>query len=192
LLIEKSVSAHQNTVKPSLSYPDAVKNFGPAAHALLEKFVPSRLPNDVTFNISSDAATLQPSPRVVKATNKARARKPGKVIAARSLKNKDVFMTADTSSTNNLLEKNMAWTTAIASSECIWDHRFVVMAIAVKLSMVDYSEQAKSILNIASQNPSLKSKVKILSVSWHVKMLKHGKTHEPLFLEVGTPMEADI
>jgi hypothetical protein len=41
LLIEKSVSAHQNTAKPSLSYADAVKNPAPVARALSEKFVPS-------------------------------------------------------------------------------------------------------------------------------------------------------
>jgi hypothetical protein len=48
LLIEKSVFAHQNIAKPSLSYAEAVKNPAPAAHALPEKFVPSRLDNVVT------------------------------------------------------------------------------------------------------------------------------------------------
>jgi hypothetical protein len=68
----------------------------------------------------------------------------------------------------------------------------MVMAHAVKLSRVDQNEQAKSISNIASQNPSLKSRVEILCVSWRVKMLKRGKSPGPLLLEVVTPMEANI
>jgi hypothetical protein len=43
-----------------------------------------------------------------------------------------------------------------------------------------------------SQKPSLKSKVKILFVSWRLKMLKRARTHGPLLLEVGTPGEANI
>jgi hypothetical protein len=85
------VSAHQNTAKPSLSYADAVKNPAPVARALSEKFVPSRLLKEVTVRRSSDAAPLQPSPQVVEAVNKARAGKPGKVIAARSLNSGDVL-----------------------------------------------------------------------------------------------------
>jgi hypothetical protein len=192
LLIEKSLSAHQNTAKPSLSYADAVKNPAPVARTLSEEFVPSRLLNEVTVKRSSDAAPLQPSPQVIETINKARAGKPGKVIAARSLKSGDVLVTADTPSTKALLEKNTAWTTAIAGSECVQGHKFMVVAHAVKLSRVDQNEQVKSISNIASQNPSLKSRVDILRVSWCVKMLKRGKTHGPLLLEVGTPMEANI
>ncbi len=154
--------------------------------------MPSRLFNEVTVKRSSDAAPQQPSPQVVEAINKARAGKLGKVIPARSLKSGDVLVTADTPSTKALLKKDTAWTTAIAHSQHGQGHRFVVMAHAVKLSKVDHNEQAKSISNIASQNPSLKSRVNILCVSWHVKTLKRGKTHEPLLLEVGTPMEAKI
>ena len=192
MLIQKSVSAPQNTAKPVLSYADAVKTPAPAARALSEKFVPSRLLNEVTVKRSSDAAPLQPSPRVVEAINKARAGKPGKVIAARSLRSGDVLVTADTPATKALLEKDTAWTTAIAGSERVQGHRFMVMAHAVKVSRVDQKEQAKSISNIESQNPSLMSRVKILCVSWRVKTLKRGKTHGPLLLEVGTPMEANI
>jgi uncharacterized protein YaiI (UPF0178 family) len=111
----------------------------------------------MTYNRSSDAAPLQPSPRVVEANNKARAGKPGKVIAARSLKSGDVLVTADTPFTKALLEKVTAWTAAIAGSKLFQGHRFMVMAHAVKLSRVDQNEQAKSISDIASQNPSLKS-----------------------------------
>ncbi len=68
----------------------------------------------------------------------------------------------------------------------------MVMAHAVKVSRVDQKEQAKSISNIESQNPSLMSRVRFLCVSWHVKPLKRGKTHGPLLLEVVTPMEANI
>jgi hypothetical protein len=57
-MIEKGVSANQNTAKPSLSYADAVKTSAPAARALSEKFVPSRLLNEVTVKKSSDAAPL--------------------------------------------------------------------------------------------------------------------------------------
>ncbi len=66
------------------------------------------------------------------------------------------------------------------------------MAHAVKVSRVDQKEQTNSISNIESQNPSLKSRVKILHVSWHLKTLKSGKTHGPLFIEEGTPGEAII
>jgi hypothetical protein len=68
----------------------------------------------------------------------------------------------------------------------------MVMAHAVKVSRVDQNEQAKSITNCESQNPSLKSIVRILCVSWRLKTLKCGKTHGPLLLEVGTPGEANI
>ncbi len=68
----------------------------------------------------------------------------------------------------------------------------MVMAHADKVSRVDPKEQAKSISNIESQNPSLKSRVKILRVFWRVKTLKRGKTDVPLPLEVGTPMDASI
>jgi hypothetical protein len=101
-------------------------------------------------------------------------------------------VTADTPTTKALLEKDTAWTTAIAGIEHVQCHRFMVMTHAVKLSRVNQNEQAKSISNIASQNRSLKSRVKILCVSWHVKMLKRDKMHRPLLLEVGTPMEANI
>ncbi len=106
--------------------------------------MPSRLLNEITGKRSSDAGPLQPIPRVIKAINKARAGKPGKVIAARRLKSRDVLVTADTPSTKALLEKNPAWTTAIASSERVQGHRFMVIARAVKLSRVDQTEQAKS------------------------------------------------
>ncbi len=59
-------------------------------------------------------------------------------------------MTADTTSTKALLEKDTAWTTAIAGGEHVQGHRFMVVAHAVKLSRVDQNEQAKSISNIAS------------------------------------------
>jgi hypothetical protein len=191
LRIQKSVSVSQNTAKPSLSYADALKTPPPpAAHVPTEKLVPSRLLNEVTVKRSSDAAPLQPSLRIVEAINKARAGKPGKVITARIVNSGDVLVTADTPSTKALLEKYMAWTTAIAGSESIEGHKFMVMAHYVKLSRVDQNEQAKSIPNIESQNPSLKSKVKILRVSWCVKTLKRGKMHRPLLLEVVTPMEA--
>jgi uncharacterized protein YaiI (UPF0178 family) len=121
--------------------------------------LPSRHLNEVTVKRSSDAAPLQPGPRVVEAINKARAGKPSKVIAAKSVKSRDVLVTADTPSTKALLEKNTAWITAIGSSEHVQGHRFMVMALAVKLSRVDQNEQAKSISNIASQSPSLKSRV---------------------------------
>jgi hypothetical protein len=68
----------------------------------------------------------------------------------------------------------------------------MIMAHAVKLSRVDQNEQTKSISNIATRNPSLKSRVEILCVSWHVKTLKCRKMHGPLLLEVGTSMEANI
>jgi hypothetical protein len=86
----------------------------------------------------------------------------------------------------------MALTTAIAGSECVQGHRFMVMAHAVKVSRVDQKEQAKSILNIESQNASLMSRVIILCVSWRVETLKRGKTHGPLFLEMETHREANI
>ncbi len=66
------------------------------------------------------------------------------------------------------------------------------MAHAVKVSREDQKEQAKSITNIESQNPYLKSRVKILCISWHLKTLKCGKVRGPLLLEVGNPGEANI
>jgi hypothetical protein len=157
-----------------------------------EKFVPSRLLNELTVKTVSNATPLQPSPRVIEAINKARAGKPGKVIAARSLKSGDVLVTADTPSTKALLEQDTAWTTVIAGKTRVQGHRFNVMAHAVKVSRVDQNEQTKSIYNIESQNPTLKSRVKILCISWRQKTLKRGKTHGPLLLEVGTPSEANI
>jgi hypothetical protein len=62
LLIEEGVSVTQNTAKPPSSYADAVKNPTPAARVILEKFVPSKLLNEVTVKTISDAAPLQPSP----------------------------------------------------------------------------------------------------------------------------------
>jgi hypothetical protein len=117
LLIEKSVSTHQNTAKPSPSYADAIKTLAPATCALSEKFVPSRLLNEVTVKRSSDTAHLQPSPRVVETINKPRAGKPGKVIAAKSLKSGDVLVTADIPSTKALLENNTAWMTVFTGSK---------------------------------------------------------------------------
>jgi hypothetical protein len=73
------------------------KHSPPAAHVPTEKFVLGTLLNEVTVKRSSNAAPLQPSPCVVEAINKASAGKPGKVIAARSLKSGDVLVTADTS-----------------------------------------------------------------------------------------------
>ncbi len=99
--------------------------------------MPSRLLNEVTVKRSSDAAPLQPSPRVVEAINKARAGKPGKVIAARSLKSGDVLVTADTPSTKAHLEKDTAWMTVISGSQRVQGHKFMVMAHAIKLSRVD-------------------------------------------------------
>ncbi len=66
----------------------------------------------------------------------------------------------------------------------------MAMAYAVKVSQVDQQEQAKSISNIESQNPFIRSKVIIFCIYWHMKMLKRGKKHGPLFLEVGTSCEA--
>ncbi len=77
-------------------------------------------------------------------------------------------MTADTPSTKALLEKDTAWTTAIAGSERVQVHRYMVMAHAVKVNRVDQKEQAKSLSNIESQNHSLKSRINILRVSWRV------------------------
>jgi hypothetical protein len=93
-------------------------------------------------------------------------------------------VTADTPSTKALLENDTAWTTVIAGSKRVQGHIFVVMTHAVKVSRVDQNEQAKSMSNIASQNPTLKSRVKILRVSWRIKTLKRGKMHGSLLLEV--------
>ncbi len=82
LLIENSVSVLQNTAKTPLSYVDTVKTPPPAARVPTEKFMPSRLLNEVTAKTSSDTAPLQSSPCVVEAINKTRAGKPGKFIAA--------------------------------------------------------------------------------------------------------------
>jgi hypothetical protein len=68
----------------------------------------------------------------------------------------------------------------------------MVMVHALKFSRVDQKEQAKSISNLESQNLYLKSWVKILHVSWHLKTLKRGKMHGLLLLEVKTPGEAII
>jgi hypothetical protein len=51
----------------------------------------------------------------------------------------------------------------------------MAMALSVTLSRVDKKEQAKSISNIESQNPSLQARVKILCVSWRIKMLKRAR-----------------
>ncbi len=163
----------------------------PAALVLTQKFVPSKLLNEVTIKTVSDAAQLQPSRSIIGAINKARAGKPGKVIAARSLKSGDVLVIADTPSTKALLEQDMAWTTVIAGKTRVQGHRFIVMAHAVKVSRVDQNEQAKSITFIESQNPTLKSRGKILHISWRPKMLKRGKTHWPLLLKVKTHGEAN-
>jgi hypothetical protein len=171
LLIEKSVSFSQNTAKPPVSYADAVTIPPLAARVPTKKFVPSRLLNEVTVKTVSDTAPLQPSFRVVEAINRARAGKPGKVIAARSLKSGDVLVTADTPSTKALLEQDTAWTTVIANKTRVQGHKFMVIAHAVKVSRVDQNEQAKSISNIESQNPTLKSRVKILRISWRQKTL---------------------
>jgi hypothetical protein len=68
----------------------------------------------------------------------------------------------------------------------------MVMVHAITVSRIEYNERAKSISHIMSQNPSLHTSIKILHVSWHLKSLKHGKTHGPLLLEVTTPEEANI
>ncbi len=99
--------------------------------------MPGRLVNEVNVTRTSNAAPLQLSPGAVEAINKARARKPGKVIAARGLKSGDVLMTADTASTKALLEQDRAWMTVIASSEHVQGHSFMIMAHAFKVSRVD-------------------------------------------------------
>jgi hypothetical protein len=66
-------------------------------------------------------------------------------------------MTAETAATKAFLEQDTTWTTVIAGSEGVQRHRFVVMAHSVKLSRVDQNEQAMSVTNIESQNPSLHS-----------------------------------
>ncbi len=144
------MSAYQNTAKASLSYAGAVKNPAPAARALSEKFVPSRLLNEVTVKRNSDTAPLEPSPQVVEAINKAKAGKPVIVIAARGQRSWDILVTADAPSTKAPLEKDTAWMTAITGSERVQGHRFIIMAHAVTFSRVDQNEQAKSIFNIAS------------------------------------------
>jgi hypothetical protein len=192
MLIEKRVSAPQNAAKTPLTYADAAKIPPPPPQAVLEKFVPSRLFSEVTVQPIDEVAPQQPSPRVVEAINKARIDRPGKVIAARRLESGDVLVTADSPSTKALLEEDTAWTTVIAGRARVKGRRFLVMAHAVKVSRVDPNEQAKSISNLESQNPSLKSRVKILRVAWLSKTLKLRKTHGPLLLEVGTPGEANI
>ncbi len=116
-----------------------------------------------------------------------RAGKPGKVNAARCLTDGDFLVTADSLLTKALLEQDTTWTTVIAGWARVKGCRLMVMALALNISRVDQFEQAKSITNIQSQNPSLTFRVKILCVSWHPITLKRGKTHGPLFLEVGTP-----
>jgi hypothetical protein len=61
LLIQKSVSVSLNTAKPSLSYADAIKTPPPAADVPTEKFVPSRLIDEVTVKRSGNATPLLPS-----------------------------------------------------------------------------------------------------------------------------------
>ncbi len=68
----------------------------------------------------------------------------------------------------------------------------MVMANSVEVSRVDQNKQAKSISIIESQNPSLQSIIKIFCAFWRIKMPKHGKRPGQLFLEVGTPMKANI
>ncbi len=68
----------------------------------------------------------------------------------------------------------------------------MIMAHAVKFSRMDQKEQAKSISINESENPTPMSRVKIIRVSWRLKMLKHGKTHGLLLLEMGNPGVANI
>jgi hypothetical protein len=146
----------------------------------------------VTVETIGDAAPLQLSPRIVEAINKARAAKPGKVIAAKRLLSRDVLVTADSPSTKALLEEETGWTRVIAGRARVKVRRFMVMAHAVKVSKVDLKEQTKFISNLEAQNPSLKSRVKILRVAWRSKILKLRKTHGSLLIEVRTPREAII
>jgi hypothetical protein len=192
MLIENRVYVLQNAAKTSLSYADVAKMPPQPPAAAPEKYVPSGLLREVTVETISDAAAQQPPPRIVEAINKARAGKPGKVIAARCHPSGDVLITADTPSTKALLEKESEWTKVIAGQARVKGRRFMVMAHCVQVSRVDPKEQAKSISNLEAQNPLLQPKVKILRVAWRLSTLRQRNTHGPLLIEVGSPEEANI
>jgi hypothetical protein len=159
------VSVPQHAAHFSFSYADAVKLSPSQPLAVPEKCVPSRLLGEVTVQPIDKLVPQQLSPRVVEAINKASAGRPGKVIAARRLLDGDVIATADSPHTKSLLEQDTSWTTVIAGRAHVKGQMFMVLAHAVKVSWVDTKEQAKSISNLESQNPSLKSHVKILRIS---------------------------
>jgi hypothetical protein len=138
----------------------------------------------MTVKTISNDTPREPSPHNVEAINKIRVRKPGKVIAAISLKSRDVLVIAYTPSTKALLEQDTTWKIVIAGKLCNQGHRFIVIAYAVKVSRVDQNEQAKLISNIESQNPTLKSSITIVSVTG---CLKHCTGARPAQLKRQRP-----
>ncbi len=103
MLIDNSMSVHQNTAKSYLTYADAAIHAPPPAHVPAKTLVPSKLLDEVTVETIGDPVPQQPSPQVVQAINKARAGTTGKVMAAKCLQRRDVLVTANSPSTKALL-----------------------------------------------------------------------------------------
>ncbi len=104
----------------------------------------------MTVKTITNAAIIQHSTQVVKAFSKARAGRPGKVIAIKSFKCVDVLVIADTPSTKTLLVQDTKWTSDIAGSLQVQGYRCTVMAQAVKVRRPDHIEHAKLISNVES------------------------------------------
>ncbi len=59
------------------------------------------------MNKTSNAALMQPSARVVEAINMARVGKFGNVTAAKTVRSKDIIVTANIPATEDLLEQDI-------------------------------------------------------------------------------------
>jgi hypothetical protein len=163
-LIGKCIPVAQDAAKP-FPYTDAAHPPPPAPQAPAEKFLPSRVLRKVTVQPLAEPEPMQASEHIVEAINTARASLPGQVVAARCLRSGDVLVAADSHSTKNNLEGETRRTTVIAKRAKVKGKAFTVMALAVRTSMVDPAEQAKSISDLEPQNPGGEGKVKICVLS---------------------------
>jgi hypothetical protein len=93
-LIEKRIPVLQDAAKPP-SYADVACQPPPTNRAPSEKFLPSRMLNEVTVQPLAEPAPTQTSVRVVEAVIKASTSLPGKINAARQLKGRDELVTTD-------------------------------------------------------------------------------------------------
>jgi hypothetical protein len=110
-------------------------------------------------------------------------------VAVRGLPSGDLILTTDDEQTRTEWLRNTEWLRVIGDKARIKKREFIVIAHGIRVNQVQDQERAKE--ELYRQNLKLRGNVEILRLTWRKKLLRLGRTTEPLHISVAEPEQAN-